>query len=331
MFVLFGVGQKCYAADEKEIPLNFDTQLIRIFEVAQTAPAFAPESVPTDKDREVLARILGKLRNKQMMLKNVVYRTDMDVIRITWGDADNNDVIKVAYKIGKDPVLSNSSYADKRQVVDVKISYRVGDAYQYLRIQNMQSVYFAGPAPEKTKPAKIPKEPTFKDYRVEAKLTDQQCGFCHILAQNDGSPKGVFFPRYQEAYGDYKMHEMGSVFHIDHFTNTPAASAKSLGLPDMKEDFLYQRVNSTPYASPENTQFVRSLIELPQLVEVMARDNKKSTCVIADFGTAMSPTDVDNYVCADNAAQKLMVKITNPVLSSNKGPKEYTEPYFKKQ
>ena len=326
---LFCSGRICHAADGKEIPLNFDTQLIRIFEIAQTAPEFSPEHTVTDSDRKVIAHILDKFRKHQMGLKNAVYRTDMGVIRITWADDNNNDVVKVAYKTSKDPILGNSVYADKRQVIDVKISYRVGDKYDYLRIQNMENVAVSNAAAGDKAPP-LPEKPTFNNYRVEGNLTNEQCRFCHILAQNDGSPKGVFFPRYQEFYGEHTMGEINPLFHMDHFTHMPASSARNLGLPEMGQDFLYQKVSASPAAPPENTRFVRTLIELPQLVEVLARDNKQSTCVVADFPPVTGQI-TENYVCADNAAQRLMVKLTNPVLTSNKGAKEYSEPYFEKK
>src|SRR5579872_4317683 len=130
----------CYAEDNEEIPLNFDTQLIRIFEAVQTGLSIGPDhtiSPPDSIDRKVLSRILDKLRNRQLMLKNVVYRTNTGVIRVTWADDANADVVKVAYKTGKDPVLGNSVYADKRQVSDVKIMYRTeSNAYEYLHLEN---------------------------------------------------------------------------------------------------------------------------------------------------------------------------------------------------
>ena len=326
------VGRNGYAA-EKEIPLNFDTQLIRIFEAAQTAPELSPQHPVSSEERKVIAHILGEFRNHQMRLKNAVYRTDTGIIRITWADDDNNDVVKVGYKTRKDPVLGNSVYADKRQVYDVKISYRAGNAYDYLLFMNMDIALMSNAA-DGDRPQPLPEKPTFDHYRVEGKLTNEECRFCHILAQNDGSPKGVFFPRYQESYGEHTMGELNPLFRTDHFARMPASSAGNLGLPEMKEDFLYQKISASPKMPPENMPFVRTLIELPQLIEVMARDNKQSTCVAVDirFNDRRLGGDGSNdYVCADNAAQRLMVKLTNPVLTSNKGAKEYSEPYFEKK
>jgi hypothetical protein len=323
-------GQACLAGEETEVPLNFDTQIVKIFEIAQTASEVSAQHAAGGEDRGVLARILDKFRKHKMMLKNAVYRTDMGVIRITWADDGNEDIVKAAYKTSKDAVLGNSVYADKRQVVDVKIMYRKdADTYDYLRLQNMDNLRASYDAPDKT-PAPPPEKPAFH-YLVESKLTNEQCRFCHILAQNDGSPKGVFFPRYQEDYKTHDIKNINALFHADHFKLTPAGESRALGLPQMGEDFLYQKVSAMPDAPPENTRFTRMMIELPQLVEVMARDNKQSMCVVVDFGTAADMQATNNYVCADNSAQRLLVKLTNPVLTSNKGPKEYSEVYFEEK
>jgi hypothetical protein len=283
-FSLLYFGAPCLASTS-EVPLNFDSQLIGIFEVAQTANAVSEQHGVSPEDRKVLARILDKFRKHKMMLKNAVYRTDMGVIRITWADDSNIDIVKVAYKTSKDPVLGNSIYADKRQVVDVKISYRTAsNSYHYLRLQsmdNIRSTYVIGDTP-----LPPPEKPAF-DYKIEGKLTNEECRFCHILAQNDGSPSGVFFPRYQETYKQTPINPQ-SLFRAEHFTLTAARLAESLGLPKMKEDFLYQKVDvSLPDVQDENKHFARTLIELPQLIEVMARDNNKSMCVAVDFGGFM--------------------------------------------
>ena len=121
---------------------------------------------------------------------------------------------------------------------------------------------------------------------------------------------------------------------IGHTERTAMRWAKELGMPDMKEDFLYQKIElSAPSAPAEATSFARTLIELPQLIEVMARDNNKSTCVAIDFGAGAAKNGFgrNDYVCADNSAQRLIVKLTNSMLTVNKGAKEYSEPYFEKK
>ncbi len=204
----------CWAQDQAEIPLNFDTQVIHIFEVAQTAGDVGNLHPSTPNDHQVLKRILGKFRNHKMMLKNAVYRTDMGTIRLTWADDANIDIVKVAYKTGKDPVLGNSVYADKRQLTDVKIMYRTAsNTYDYLHLVNIDDIHH-NPMAAVPEPPPVPAKPTF-NYAIEGKLTNEQCRFCHILAQNDGSPKGVFFPRYQETYKATPI-EAGSLFRSEH-------------------------------------------------------------------------------------------------------------------
>jgi hypothetical protein len=325
LVILVTTHSASYAAPGEDAPLNFDTQIIRIFEAAQTAPDYLPGHGASDENHKALTRILDKFRKHKMMLKNAVYRTDMDVIRITWADDDNIDIVKAAYKTAKDPILGNSVYADKRQVISLKIMYRTkAGAYEYIHLQNMDNIAVG----RAEKPPPLPEQPTF-NYSIEGKLTNEQCRFCHTLAQNDGSPKGVFFPRYQEFYGQHHMGEMNAHFHADHFEKKPAASARELGLPDMREDFLYQKVMPAE-SGGEPTRFTRMLIELPQLIEVMARDNKQSICVVSAFPYPSTDNSEANYVCADNVAQRLMVKLTNPMLVSGNRSKEYSEPYFAK-
>lgn len=311
-------------AAEKSLLLNFDTQLVRIFEEAQTARELRDDHIVSKADHDALRRILGKLKDHKMLLKNVVYRTDMAVIRVTWADDANQDIIKVAYKTGKDPILGNSVYADKNNVIDVKILYMSGGKdYHYLHLQNMQNT--ANTPPPVSKPA--------GEFRIEGSLTNEKCRFCHILAKNDHSPSGLFFLRYQEGGNDNVLQPQ-SLFHIDHFTHKTARDAASLGLPNMSEDFLYQKVNLGPPDTPdENYQFVRTIIELPQLVEVMARDNNQSICVASNFGilSTRTETSINDYACADNKAQRLYVRLTNSHLTMHDGPHEYSEPYYEKK
>jgi hypothetical protein len=325
--VFFCFGTTSFAADSDEIPLNFDTQLLRIFEAAQTAQAANSRQTVSTDDRNVLMHILEKFKKHQMMLKNVVYRTDQSVIRITWADGNNDYIVKVAFKTGKDPILGNSVYADKRRVTDAKIMYRtVSNTYEYLQLLNIAN----GPAssmPGIIAPPQSEK-PTF-EYRVVTNLTNENCRFCHILARNDGSPSGVFFPRYQEAYKEHDIKDVGSLFRAEHFISRLANTTGELGLPEMHEDFLYQKVSVGRDTPAYNEQFMRVLIELPQLVEVMARDNKKSVCV-AIVPPSFEQEKVD-YICADNAAQRLSVKLSNSKVTANKDSKVYSEPYFEKK
>lgn len=324
------VARTAAAEERQAAPLNFDTQMIHILEVSGKAQGEYAQNV-TDKERAILDRILKKFREHKMMLKNVVYRTDMGVIRITWADDDNIDVVKTAYKTNKDPVLGNSVYADKSQIADVKIMYRkTPDSYDYLRLQNLLTTKDA--FVQSGYDQYIPDPDS--EYLFQGKLSNEKCGFCHILAKNDGSPNGVFFPRYQENGGKHDIGEMGSVFHLQGFDQKDSGEAEELGLVEMKEDFLYRKIDMGPAnTSEESKRYTRTLIELPQLIEVMARDNQKSICVAVDSGENRTKAGFgrNDYVCADNAAQKLSVRLTNAMLTVNKGPKEYSEPYFEKK
>jgi hypothetical protein len=317
-------GQNVYAA-EKEIPLTFDAQLIRIFEAAQTAPDVTPFYAPNESQRKALRHILDLFRSHKMALKNVVYRPDMKGIRITWADDDNNYIAKIAYKTDRDPVLNNSIYADKRQVVDVKIMYRTSSGdYDYLNLLNKDNFTVPG----ESSPA-VPPEPKF-NYVVNGKLTNEQCRFCHIIAKNDGEKRGIFFPRYQEYKKEQVDINASHLFRLDGFTPMPAGSAAGLALPAMQEEFLYRKIEDK---TPDRDLFAHALMEMPQLIEVLARDNHKSTCVAIDYGKGAETIGMgrNDYVCADNAAQKLYVSFTNAVLNVDKDAVKYSEPYFEKQ
>lgn len=332
----FGIFQSAVAAEQKP-PLNFDTQLLAIFESVQTQ---APAADAKDEDlaaHQALARILAKLRAREIVLKNVVYRTDMGVIRVTWADDDNNDIIKAAYKTGKDPILSNSVYADKQQLVDIKIIYRASDgSYQYLRIENNALIQadraqYGLPTTERRHPQTNLLGP---DYMVEGRLTKEKCAFCHEIARSDGSRGGIFFPRYQEIFGEPAHVHASGLFDAARFAPQPKSMAETLRLAPMSEDFVYQKIDFTDpqQDQDEATRFARTLFELPQLIEVMARDNGNSICVALDFGSFAEKAGFgrNDYVCADNAAQRLYVRLTNRLLTVHAAPVEYSEPYFKK-
>lgn len=309
------ISNSALAGDQTEASFNFDTQMISIFEVTQTAPDRSPDNSVDAGQRKVLATILDLFRQHKMMLKNVVYRTDTNTIRITWADEANKYVVKSAYKTDKDPILGNSTYADKRQLTSVKIMFLKPDgSYDYLHLENTGL-------------------PDIKrSFVIDGHMPDEKCGFCHILAQNDGSPSGVFFPRYQEGAKAEEIKNMGNIFHLQGFEKVNAARSQSLGLPAMKEDFLYR---SVPFGYTTNDvsvpHLIRAVIELPQLIEIMARDNGKSICVTFDAPASVKQPSPNNYVCADNIAETLYVRMTNPLLATNKDSKDYKEPYFKKK
>jgi hypothetical protein len=172
----------------------------------------------------------------------------------------------------------------------------------------------------------------FSSYTVETHLSNERCRFCHILAQNDGSPSGLFFTRYQESAR--KNTGIGSVNHLfntNAFVSKSAEESTHIGLPLMSEDFVYRKVVFDTSNTPDEiTRLGRSLIELPQLIEVLARDNHKSTCITIDFGEDREKAGFgrDNYICADNKIKKLYVKLTNSKVSSHKDPMVNTYPYY---
>ena len=310
---------------------NFDSQIIDIFkgviENPQVMPSPSTVDVGTDDQKMALKTIYRKYIDHEMFLKNVVYRADLDVIRVTWGDRKNEYIVKVAYKTGKDKVLSNSVYADKKAAAVVKIMYRKPNSeFDYIVLQDTRLF-------ENNKPANQV-ENAHDVYYVQYKLPDEQCGFCHTLAKYDNSPSGIFFPRYQEGQGTHELGGMSTFFDPDKFEVRKKKESVGLGLPEMKDDFYFFKVTKTSlYENDKNSQkIMRTLIELPQLLEVMSMDNHKSYCLLADTGEVGKSLGFgrDDYICADNVARKLHVKMTDSAITNKDEPITYTETYFKK-
>lgn len=306
--------------------LNFDSQIIDIFKEAIEHPKLLPfstEAGSSDK-KVVLKTILQKFIDHQMYLKNVVYRTDTNVIRVTWGDLHNDYVAKAAYKAGKDKVLSNSLYADKQGVYDIKIMYRKANSeYDYIQLENLKFIVLTQNG------TPINQDKYSDGYSVAYKLSNEKCGFCHILAKNDGSPSGLFFPRYQEGQGSNGLDGMSAFFDPSKLKLKNRADTVALGLPAMQDDFYYYRAG---LMNNDDQKILRTLVELPQLLEVLARDNRKSYCLLIDTGEVGEKIGLgrDDYICADNVAQNLYVKMTNSSIFNKKDPLIYTVPYFKK-
>ena len=305
---------------------NFDSQIIDIFkgviENPQVMPSPSTVDVGTDDQKMALKTIYRKYIDHEMFLKNVVYRADLDVIRVTWGDRKNEYIVKVAYKTGKDKVLSNSVYADKGAVFDVKIMYRKPNSeYGYIRLENLRLV-------------QVDTQLDHDVFHVEYKLTDEKCGFCHTIAKYDNSPSGLFFPRYQEGQGYSELHGMSAFFDPGKLELRKKADSIGLGLPEMQDDFYFLKVTKIGIQeNDKNSQrIMRTLIELPQLLEVMSMDNHKSYCLFIDAGETGKSFGFgrDDYICADGVARKLHVKMTNSAISNKVDPTVYTEAYFKK-
>ncbi len=304
---------------------NFDSQVISLFEQAIAHPRTLSPSESPDvlKKNAVLKTILEKFTHHEMLLKNVVYRKDHDTIRVTWGDQNNDYVAKVAYKTGIDTVLSNSLYADKKEVVDVKIMFRTPNAeYDYIKFQTLKNMLSSrrGPPADQTGIA------------VDYKLSNEKCGFCHTLAKYDGSPSGIFFPRYQESKPAHALNGMSAFFDVSKLQKKNKTEYSNLGLPEMKDDFYFYSNTNFDSNDSDSVKIIRTLIELPQLLEVMSVDNQTSYCILIDTGEMGGKMGFgrNDYICADNVAQRLHVKMTNAMLAKNGGIIAYTEAYFKK-
>jgi hypothetical protein len=308
---------------------NFDSQVIDIFKGVVENPQVMPGTtdVGTDDQKAALKTIYKKFIDHEMFLKNVVYRTDINVIRVTWGDRKNEYIVKVSYKTGKDKVLSNSVYADKKAVLDVKIMYRKPDSeFDYIDLLDTRLFENGRPVNHV--------ENAHDVYYVQYKLPDEQCGFCHTLAKYDNSPSGIFFPRYQEGQGTDKLGSMSTFFDPGKLELRKKEESANLGLPEMKDDFYFFKVTKTSiYENDKNSQkIMRTLIELPQLLEVLSMDNHKSYCLLTDTGEVGKNLGFgrDDYICADNVARKLHVKMTDSSITNKNEPIIYTEAYFKK-
>lgn len=219
-----------------------------------------------------------------MFLKNIVYRIERSVIRVTWADAKNIDIVKLAYKTDKDEVISNSLFADKDKILDAKIMFLLKNGeYGYLLIESdvdLPSVVVnqandnANIAVQKNNMNAISYK--YSKYIVESNLSNERCGFCHVLAKHNGSPSGLFFPRYQE-----KLSTITEDIHVSKIFNSAGFVIKQpqegvlLGLPLMQEQFLYKKISTFDGGRLYNNadrMFIQTSFETPELIEVMARD-----------------------------------------------------------
>lgn len=306
-------------ASEKNEP-HFESQISEIFNQAVIKIESEPQSSATKsvEDHEAIIRINKKFKNHELFLKNVVYRSDTNVLRITFSDMTNHDIIKAAYKTGSDPVLKSSVFADKKQIIDIKISYKnKAGEYTYLQLLNSdhnqlnEDVY------------KLPK------FTINGNLPSTKCLFCHTLAKTDGSPSGVFFTRYQKTKKPNPADFSHQIFKQDRFKLLKGSMAKKLKLPPMKSEFMFQKITTNSnFNDEEVNKYMRTLFEMPELIEVMARDNQKSYCVQIVVNTSPK-LGTDNYICADNSTKTLHVKFKNFYLvNKEQGLVEYAKPYY---
>jgi hypothetical protein len=301
----------------------------------------------TPTQQKALQTIYRKLREHQMFVKNIVWRPDLKVIRVTWADAQNRYVFKTVYRVQHDPVLTNSLYADKNEILDVKIMYLDGGRYRYLHLNhggpinilpNGQVQYHATPTSPAT-PVDAAIGP-FGYYQLNGHVSAEECKFCHMLVRGvSGKPGGLFFPRYQEARSPFDKDYAGPgsieqplFFRQADFHPVDPNTAEVKLPPGLPNPILLDRVNlSNPATHDLYTMFVRTMFEAPQLVEAMARDNHESLCISVDFQAAAPLFGRDNYVCADAVRKKLFVKFRNPLLSTGSGEVSYSKPYYAAQ
>lgn len=330
-----------HPANAAEPPLNYQTQALAIFEAAagQGGPVVVrPKDGPLDAaQRRAISAIYTQLKAHQIFLKNVVWRPDLKVIRMTWANNDNSLVFKIVYKVNHDPVLTNSVYADKRDIVDIKIMFLQGKHYRYLHLDRATKGTVSG-SEVKIEPDwhadGPPSNPEYGAYTLNGHLKPEQCAFCHMLVPGvDGKPGGVFFPRYQEASevnGQKDALRPPLFFRASDFKPIDPGQAPvklPAGLPN---PVLFNRVDMTNPATKDlYTMYARTMFESPELVEAMARDNHESVCISVDFGPAAPLFGKDNYVCADAVRKKLFVKFRNPMLSSGTGEVDDEKPYYK--
>jgi hypothetical protein len=279
------------------------------------------------------------LREHRMFLKNVVWRPDLKVFRLTWADADNALVFKVVYKVAHDPVLINSVYADKNAIVDIKIMFLQDGRYRYLHLNHLaQGVATIHGGQVKIGEGRVRTKNDAEAgpavYELDGHLSADQCKFCHMLVPGvNGRPGGIFFPRYQESSLDGRY--TGSValrqptffkesdFRMIHPKDAPVPLPE--GLPDR---ILFNRVDMTnPATKATYAMYARTMFESPEIVEALARDNHESVCISVDFGPAAPLFGRDNYVCADGVRRKLFVKFRNAMLSTGSGEIAYVIPY----
>lgn len=235
-----------------------------------------------------------------------MYRSDTHYIRVTFADDDDRYVVKGTYGTSADGVLTNSKYADKSKLIDLKIMFRPegSDKYRYLHVMNMV-------------PHEAVQNGVVQRVVLDTNLDDETCKYCHRIAEYSGSASGLFFRRYQ-----YKSQAMplkiNGMFDSESFV---LSKSKPNWIPaGMRDEDVYISVDSAIPVIPvvkikslenqrpdfnkirHNRNFI---LETPQLLEVLARDNKKSYC--AGFTGMFGPPGFVSYVCADNKHKKLYV------------------------
>ncbi len=319
---------------QDELPAHmssYDSQIKEIFKSVVTgsgAYTYELENAShTDAQKteklEVLKKIYDKLVENKMLIKNVVFRKDVETIRVSFADSNNDYIFKVTYKTDYDPVITNSIYADKQKIVDVKIMYRKNNDYEYINLLNKDNDNKSNPLMKEKNSSQ-----TVDRYIIQTSLSDQRCGFCHVLAKNDShNNSGIFFPRYHEATKKIADLEKGaSVFRESDFV-LKTKDQVSIALPkDFPNQFYYSSIsNKVGLPIDDMTKYSRLIIETPELVEILAKDNRANYCINIYHNN--NAFDNNNYVCADYDNKKLYIRHNNPFQSS-KGLVEMFKDFF---
>ncbi len=331
--------------------VSYDEQIKLIFKsAAEGHGQYTVISNPTEQNlpdfaerKAVISTIYQKLTHNEMLLKNVVFRKDSNVIRTTYADRSNDYVFKVAYKTDHDPALVNSIYADKTQIIDIKIMHKKGNDYEYMLLENQLQHQIQAyhrvkrEAEEKIKQGQvgialpmIPEQSVTSGlYVLSMTQGNERCGYCHIVAKNDSANNsGLFFSRYQETSKE-KQKEFGaeSIFREQDFIKETKDALANLNLPsDMVNEFLFSTVADN---EPQKiSRYARTLFEMPELVEVLAKDNQQSYCININFGKDEKVLSSENYVCADYQNKKLYVRYQNELLTTQKDEVSFVRPFY---
>lgn len=299
---------------------DFESQIIDIFKtlIANKQPVNRNTPYPIfegDMAKKLMKTYLAKMQNHEMRIKNMVYRTDNRNIRITFGDRDDKYLFKIAYSTHSDRVLANSRYADKADISDIKLIYYDKGKLNYIWIFHIKPQPVEATQTKEDEKKFIKAKAAEDQYVMHYNMAEERCGFCHELAKHDGSNTGLFFSRYQykTKFSGSGIDKVDNIFRASSFVLSKKADTvigKVLG-DKMPDEFYYQRF---PTLLPENKDqhpVYSIILEMPSLIEVLARDNNKNYCVSMQYEEKDILTN-ENYICADIEKKKLYVHYENP-------------------
>lgn len=302
---------------------SYDAQFEQLIRNALKA-AQASDSKVSEQDTNALKAMADDFASHRMLLKNAVYRAETKYIRITFADANDKYVVKGTYGTSSDGVLTNSKYADKSKLIDLKIMYlpNGGTKYRYLHIMDIK------PSAEAAKYGQKPMGV------LDTKLDNETCKYCHRIAEYSGSPSGLFFRRYQYESTANPLKVTG-MFDADAFVHesqkpnwAPATMTAGDLYISMKNAIPVLPVVRIKTRQDERPDFqkvrhnMNFILETPELLEVLAKDNGKSYC--AGFSGIGGPPGFVSYVCADMRAKTMYVDY----YSQTQQHIEYTKPFY---